>query len=56
MNTSSSGSPRVLMAGESWMTHSLHVKGFDSFTSSTYVEGETAIILAMRFGDVDLTL
>ena len=30
---------RVLVAGESWMTHSIHVKGMDSFTTSTYVEG-----------------
>ena len=29
----------VLIAGESWMTHSIHVKGFDSFTTSTYEEG-----------------
>jgi len=25
---------RVLIAGESWMTHSIHVKGFDSFTTA----------------------
>ncbi len=30
---------RILVAGESWMTHSVHVKGFDSFTTSVYVEG-----------------
>jgi uncharacterized membrane protein len=30
---------RVLIAGESWMTHSIHVKGFDSFTTSSYHEG-----------------
>ena len=30
---------RVLIAGESWMTHSIHVKGMDSFTTSAYVEG-----------------
>jgi len=29
----------ILIAGESWMTHSIHVKGFDSFTTSTYEEG-----------------
>lgn len=29
----------VLIAGESWMTHSIHVKGFDSFTTSNYLEG-----------------
>ena len=28
-----------LIAGESWMTHSIHVKGMDSFTTSAYVEG-----------------
>lgn len=30
---------KVLLAGESWMTHSIHVKGFDSFTTSSYNEG-----------------
>ena len=43
------------MAGESWMTHSLHVKGFDSFTTSTYAEGGSAMIAALRSGGVDVT-
>jgi uncharacterized membrane protein len=30
---------RVLLCGESWVTHSLHIKGVDSFTTSSYVEG-----------------
>lgn len=30
---------RVLIAGESWVTHSIHVKGFDTFTTSAYEEG-----------------
>ena len=30
---------RVLLVGESWVTHSLHIKGVDSFTTSSYVEG-----------------
>ncbi|MEV5705038.1 glutamine amidotransferase [Actinoallomurus sp. NPDC052274] len=30
---------RVLIAGESWITHSIHVKGVDSFTTSAYAEG-----------------
>ena len=30
---------RVLIAGESWNTLSIHTKGFDSFMTSTYVEG-----------------
>ena len=30
---------KVLIAGESWMMHTIHVKGFDSFTTSAYAEG-----------------
>jgi uncharacterized membrane protein len=30
---------RILIAGESWMTHSVHQKGFDSFTTTSYHEG-----------------
>ena len=30
---------RVLIAGESWTTTSIHVKGFDSFTTVAYEEG-----------------
>lgn len=30
---------RVLIAGESWMVHSIHQKGFDSFTTTEYAEG-----------------
>jgi len=30
---------RVLLCGESWITHSVHVKGVDSFSTSSYVEG-----------------
>ncbi len=32
-------SKRILIAGESWTTHSIHVKGFDSFTTTEYNEG-----------------
>lgn len=30
---------RTLIAGESWITQSTHIKGVDSFTLSSYVEG-----------------
>jgi len=30
---------RVLLCGESWVTHSVHIKGVDSFTTSSYTEG-----------------
>jgi uncharacterized membrane protein len=31
--------PSVLVAGESWTVHSIHQKGFDSFTTTEYAEG-----------------
>jgi len=34
---------RVLIAGESWTTTSIHVKGFDSFTTVAYEEGVDAL-------------
>lgn len=30
---------KILIAGESWMSYTTHVKGFDSFTTSIYEEG-----------------
>lgn len=30
---------KILFAGESWTSHTIHVKGFDSFTTSVYEEG-----------------
>lgn len=30
---------QVLIAGESWTVHSIHQKGFDSFTTTEYAEG-----------------
>jgi uncharacterized membrane protein len=46
---------KVLLAGESWMTHAIHVKGFDSFTTSAYHEGGTAMIASMRAAGIDVT-
>lgn len=39
---------KLLLAGESWTTHSIHVKGFDTFTTSEYVEGAGALIGGLR--------
>ena len=46
---------RVLLAGESWVTHSVHVKGVDSFGTSTYVEGADRLreALGRAHADVD---
>jgi len=46
---------RVLIAGESWMTHSIHVKGMDSFTASAYVEGVEPLRRALTGRDHEVT-
>lgn len=33
------GDNSLLIVGESWFSHTIHQKGFDSFTTSTYEEG-----------------
>jgi uncharacterized membrane protein len=45
---------RVLMAGESWVTHSLHQKGFDSFTTTFYHEGAGPLLEALVAGGHDV--
>src|SRR5262249_14245831 len=40
----------ILIAGESWTTTSIHVKGFDSFTTVTYEEGVGALRDALLAG------
>jgi uncharacterized membrane protein len=45
---------RVLLAGESWVTHSVHVKGVDSFDTSTYVEGAGRLIEALEAAGLDV--
>jgi uncharacterized membrane protein len=41
---------RVLIAGESWITHSIHQKGFDAFTTTSYHEGVGPLRDALRAG------
>lgn len=41
---------RVLIAGESWSMHTIHQKGFDSFTTSDYGEGIAWIRAALEAG------
>jgi uncharacterized membrane protein len=45
---------RVLLCGESWVTHSLHVKGVDSFGTSSYVEGAGQLSAALAGADVQV--
>ncbi len=39
---------KVLLAGESWTSHTIHVKGFDTFTTSEYAEGATELIKGLQ--------
>lgn len=40
----------VLIAGESWVTHSIHQKGFDAFTTTSYNEGVGPLRAALEAG------
>jgi uncharacterized membrane protein len=46
---------RVLLAGESWSTTSIHTKGFDSFITSVYEEGAADYIAALTAAGHDVT-
>lgn len=41
-------SKKVLLAGESWISYTTHVKGFDSFYTSTYETGEKWLKAALE--------
>lgn len=41
---------RILIAGESWTVHSIHQKGFDSFTTTEYAEGARWLKAALEKG------
>ena len=45
---------RILLAGESWVTHSVHVKGVDSFNTSTYVEGAGRLREALAAAQIEV--
>jgi uncharacterized membrane protein len=47
--------PKVLFAGESWTVHSIHQKGFDSFTTTEYAEGGGWLKQALTRGGWDIT-
>jgi len=45
---------RVLIIGESWTVHSIHQKGFDSFTTTEYAEGVKWLRDALVAGDCEV--
>jgi len=46
---------KVLLAGESWMSYTTHVKGVDSFFTSVYETGETWLRQALEAGGYEVT-
>lgn len=43
---------RVLLAGETWVMHTIHQKGFDAFTTTEYGEGHTFLAAALEAGGI----
>ncbi|MHB8062650.1 MAG: glutamine amidotransferase [Ruminiclostridium sp.] len=39
---------KILLAGESWVTNSIHIKGFDTFNTCVYQEGGNYLIKALE--------
>lgn len=48
-------SKKILLAGESWMSYTTHVKGFDSFYTSSYETGEKWLKEALEAGGYEVT-
>ncbi len=46
---------KVLLVGESWITMSTHLKGFDFFSSTTYATGGDFLITALQLGGLKVT-
>jgi uncharacterized membrane protein len=46
---------KVLLAGESWISSSTHLKGFDFFSSTYYATGGDFLIAALSSGGVEVT-
>ncbi len=46
--------PRVLVVGESWIKHTVHMKGFDQFQSVEYEEGGGDFLAALKQGGADV--
>lgn len=45
---------KILFAGESWVIHSTHIKGFDEFTTTTYEEGASFFINAVKSSGIEV--
>ena len=45
---------RVLLAGETWVMHTIHQKGYDSFTTTDYGEGHHFLQAALKAGGLEV--
>lgn len=45
---------KVLLAGESWVSTSTHIKGFDQFPTATYHTGADELLAALKGGPLDV--
>lgn len=48
-------SKKILLAGESWHSYTVHVKGFDAFYTSVYEEGADRLIRALKDSGYEVT-
>ncbi|ORW64096.1 cytoplasmic protein [Mycobacterium saskatchewanense] len=55
MSKKSFGQVRALVVGESWIKHTIHMKGFDHFHSTEYEEGAGEFLKAISDGGIDVT-
>jgi uncharacterized membrane protein len=46
---------RALVVGESWIKHTVHVKGFDHFQTTEYEEGAHVFLAALHVSGIDVT-
>ncbi|WP_425060193.1 hypothetical protein SCACP_08620 [Sporomusa carbonis] len=45
---------KILFAGESWTIHMIHMKGFDSFTTTKYEEGAHFLLNSLRAAGIEV--
>lgn len=47
--------PNVLIAGETWVSYGVHVKGFSAYTTGSYAEGLGEFVEALSRGGCEVT-
>jgi uncharacterized membrane protein len=54
MSPSKQSTPRVLIVGESWIKHTVHLKGFDQFHTTEYEEGAGVFLAALKGSGIEV--